>query len=337
MRRLALLLCSLSCAEWGMAPTFPRQAAERPVVHEQALLGLSQGGAAAVVELVDAEGEPPRLSLLAWGGPGGSVRTLLTAPADRAQAVANRIREEGGKPLPLLADAVQREWPEAPQAAAAQGYAPSPEAKEDAADCPPESRCWPIEGALETGKPGLVLRIARTEQPATVLLLSDGLGSDEIELARMPLSGASAGAKLWVRGEAAWMLAGSVAREDPLRRAIGMRRASLRRGEAELHNLHGLQEYAATDLDAARREFDRAIAADPGFLDGLYNAASTAALEHRVEEAVALLRRAAAIDPARVQVLGRNDEDLRSLRERADVRALLGLRRLPPEGVPPPP
>jgi tetratricopeptide (TPR) repeat protein len=116
-----------------------------------------------------------------------------------------------------------------------------------------------------------------------------------------------------------------------------MRRASLRRGEAELHNLHGLQEYAATDLDAARREFDRAIAADPGFLDGLYNAASTAALEHRVEEAVALLRRAAAIDPARVQVLGRNDEDLRSLRERADVRALLGLRRLPPEGVPPPP
>ena len=116
-----------------------------------------------------------------------------------------------------------------------------------------------------------------------------------------------------------------------------MRRASLPRGEARLHNLHGLEDHAAGDLAAARREFDRAIAADPAFLDALYNAASTAALADRAEDAVALLRRAAAVDPGRVQVLGRNDPDLRSVRARPDVRALLGLQRLPPEGVPPPP
>jgi hypothetical protein len=72
-------------------------------------------------------------------------------------------------------------------------------------------------------------------------------------------------------------------------------------------------------------------------VDGLYNAASAAALSDRAEDAVALLRRAAAIDPGRVQVLGRNDEDLRVLRKRPDVRALLGLKRPPREDIPPPP
>ena len=320
-----------------MAPTFPREAAERPVIHEQALVGLSESGAAAVVELVDAEGEEPRLSLLAWPGSGEPVRTLLTASSERGQAVARRIREKGKMPVPLLADAVEREWTEALSAAQAQGYGPFPEAKEEAPDCVPGSRCWLVAGAEETGAPCLLLRIARAPQPATVLLLSDGLGGEEIEMARMPLAGDPVPAGLWVRGGSAWMLAGSVLPSEPLRRAIGLRQASTRRAEAELHNVHGLQDYAATDLASARREFDRAMAADPGFLDGVYNAASTAALEHREEDAVALLRRAAAIDPARVQVLGRNDQDLRSIRGRAEVRELLGLRRLPPEGVPPPP
>ena len=90
-------------------------------------------------------------------------------------------------------------------------------------------------------------------------------------------------------------------------------------------------------LDAARREFDRAISADPAYVDALYNAAAVAALTDRAEDAVALLGRAAALDPGRVQVMGRNDADFKALRRRADVRALLGLRRLPPEDVPPPP
>src|SRR5205807_8624872 len=48
-------------------------------------------------------------------------------------------------------------------------------------------------------------------------------------------------------------------------------------------------------LPISRREFDRVIAADPGYVDGLYNAAATAALSDRQEDAVAFLRRAAAI------------------------------------------
>ena len=153
----------------------------------------------------------------------------------------------------------------------------------------------------------------------------------------MPLTGVPVRPELYLEGDVAWLLAGSVDANPPLHRTIGIRHASLRRGEAQLHNLHGLADYAAGELDAARREFDRAIAADPRYVDALYNAAATAALSDRAEEAVAFLRRAAALDPARVQVLGRNDEDFKSLRRRADVRELLGMRRLPPEGLSPVP
>ena len=169
-----------------------------------------------------------------------------------------------------------------------------------------------------------------------MLLLSDRPSGDDVELARMPLTGVPVGPQLFLTDGVAWLLAGSV-RAGPLRRTVGLRRARIRRGEAQLHNAHGLADYAAGELDSARREFDRAIAVDPGYVDGLYNAAATAALSDRQEDAVAFLRRAAAIDPSRVQVLGRNDDDLKSLRRGADVRALLGLRRPPPEGVPPPP
>jgi tetratricopeptide (TPR) repeat protein len=158
-----------------------------------------------------------------------------------------------------------------------------------------------------------------------------------VELARVPLSGVPVAPEIWVQAGVVWLLSGSLLPADPLHRSVGVRRGSIPRGEARLHNGHGLADYAAGDLDAARREFDRAIAADPGFVDGLYNAASAAALSDRIEDAVALLRRAAAVDAGRVQVLGRNDEDLKVLRRRADVRALLGLRRPPPEDVPPPP
>jgi tetratricopeptide (TPR) repeat protein len=167
------------------------------------------------------------------------------------------------------------------------------------------------------------------------LLLSDE--ADEIELARMPLAGAAVRPERWIQAGIVWLLAGSVLPGEPLHRAVGVRRGSLARGEAELHNLHGFADYSAGELDAARREFARAIAADPLYVEALYNAASTEALADHAEEAVALLRRAAAVDPARVQVLGRNDEDFNALRRRPDVRALLGLHRLPPEGVPPPP
>jgi tetratricopeptide (TPR) repeat protein len=230
----------------------------------------------------------------------------------------------------LLATSIEREWPQASAAAAAQGYPTRPPA------VPGPGQVWQIAGAPDAGALPFSLRTAATPLPALALLLSDG-GSEEIEIARMPLAGTPAQPQLWLQGSTAWLLSGSVLEGKPLRRAIGLRRASLSRAEARLHNLHGLADHAAGELDAARREFERAIAADPGFLDALYNAAATAALAGREDDAVRLLGRAAAIDPARVQVLGRSDPDLQSVRGRADVRALLGLRRSPPEGVPPPP
>ena len=352
MRPLALLLCVLGCAEWRMPPTFPERAAGRPVVHEQALLGLSPQGDAAVAELVEADGAEPHLELRIFAGlaslgtqyatPHASAvgtascvlcpQTLLEASADRARIVAQKLRSVAGRAQPALAAIVAVEWPEAMLRAAQLGYAPRLPAEPE-----PGSGLWHIRGAAGAGALPLALRVSpMADPPALLLLLSDGLGGDGIELARVLMTGDVVGPQLFLQDGVAWLLAGSV-RADPLRRTVGLHRALLARGEAQLHNAHGLEDYAAGELDAARREFGRSIAADPSYVDGLYNAAAAAALTGRAEEAVGLLARAAAVDPARVQVLGRNDQDFKSLRCRPDVRALLGLRRPPPEGVPPPP
>ena len=86
---------------------------------------------------------------------------------------------------------------------------------------------------------------------------------------------------------------------------------------------------AAARSDNARLQFGRAVAADPRFVDAIYAAAAVEALSGREEAAVALLRRAVGVDRRRVQVLGRDDADLVSLRNRPDVRKLLGLPRGP--------
>ena len=330
MRRLALLACCLSCTEWRRAPTFPEQAAERPVVHEQALLGVSESGVGAVAELLDAEGEPPRLRLLSWEEPGRSPRTLREAAADRAIAVAERIRREGARAEPLLAGALAAGWPEATAAAREAGFPPQPAA------APDPGPLWRIRGAPEAGALPLVLGVAR-EDDALVVRLGDGApDAAQVEVARMPLAGEPIEPRLFVSAAAAWLLAGSVLPGRPLRRAIGLRRISLRRAEARLHREHALADARTGEMDAARRELQRASGADPAYFDALYDAAAVAALTGREEEAIAWLRRAASIDGARVQVLGRDDADLRSIRRRPEVRELLGLRRLPPEGVPPP-
>src|SRR6266446_5394102 len=109
MRPLALLVCVLGCAEWRMPPTFPERAAGRPVVHEQALLGLSPQGDAAVAELVEADDAEPHLELRIFASLGTQYATphasavgtascvlcpptLLEASADRARIVAQRPR-----------------------------------------------------------------------------------------------------------------------------------------------------------------------------------------------------------------------------------------------------
>ncbi len=334
MRALAASLLLFGCAEWRLPATMPLQAAGQPVVQEQVLLGLSAAGDAAVAELTDAEGAPPELTLLALDHAGGASRVLRRAPAEAARAVAQRVREAGERPTPILAAALVAGWPESTALAAELGY------REQAPAVPePGRRRWAVEGAQAIGALPLSLHVGEIEDSprALLLLLTERpggfAGGDEVELARMPLVGRAIVPELWVAAGTAWLLCGSVRPGAPLHRAVGLRRGSIARGEAELHNAHGLAHYGAGELDAAAREFDRAIAADPRFVDGLYNAASAAALEGRTAEAVAYLRRAAAVDPARVQVLGRDDDDLKLLRRRPDVRALLGLRRPPPGDV----
>src|SRR5215470_6242072 len=126
MRRLALAGCLLACAEWRLPPTFPEQAAGRPVIHEQAVVGLSQAGDLAAVQLVDADGQEPSLSLLAFGRGGEPTRSLLEAPRDRAAAVALHLRANGAEARPLLAALVATGWPEALASASALGFKPHP-------------------------------------------------------------------------------------------------------------------------------------------------------------------------------------------------------------------
>lgn len=324
--RLLLSLCLVGCAEFSLPTTFPERAAGQPLIQEQALLGLHASGDGAVAELIDAEAEPPRLLLHAWSREGKPARPLLAAPDAVAREAADELRKSASRTVPLLAGIVAARWPEALARVAAEGFAaPLPAPRE------PGRARWPVHGKAAP----LALRLSESSSAAALWLAERPGGQsagDEVELARMPLLGASIEPQVFVAGRAAWMLAGSTGGR-PVRRTVGLRVASLARGEAELHNGHGLADYAAGDLDAARREFQRAIAADPRFLDCLYNAAAVAALSGRDEEAIGFLRRAADIDPRRVQVLGRTDEDLRLLRKRAAVRGLLGLRRTSPSDI----
>jgi hypothetical protein len=332
-RALFLAACLLGCADYQKKPTFPQDAAKGPVLNEQAILGLSDAGDAAVASLIDADGEPAQLRLFVFDAHGGPSQDVLDARPETARAVSQRILARGRERIPLLEAALRAEWPEAFARARELSFVPRE------AELPePGTQRYGLTGSPANGSLAMVLRLAEMDAspPALAMMFGAQPGGGEAELARMPLSGAPIPPGLFVQNGIAWVLAGSVRVEEPLHRMVGVRRGSLLRGEAELHNQHGLSDYAAGDMDAARREFARAIAADSGFVDPLYNAAATAALCDDDATALRFLRLAAKADPARVQVLGRDDEDLRVLRRRRDVRALLGLQRPPPENVPPP-
>jgi hypothetical protein len=337
MRRavlVAAIACLLGCADYRQKPTFPANAAHRPVLNEQALIGLSPAGNALAAQLVDADGVPPQLRLIIFDARGGPTSQVLEARPEIAQSVAARLLAEGERPLPVLEELVRAQWGQAAVKARELGFVQARPALPE-----PGSARFAVTGAAANGALPLIVSEREVDGPprALALFLGEKAGGAEVELVRMPLSGRPVAPQLYLADGTVWLLSGSFREGEPLHRTVGLRRARLGRGEAELHNLHGLTDYAAGDLDAARREFGRAIAADPGFVDPLYNAATTAALCDDDEAALALLKRAAAADPARVQVLGRDDEDLRDLRRRRDVRELLGTRRTPPENVPPPP
>src|SRR5437016_8447256 len=239
MRRLALAGCLLACAEWRLPPTFAEQAAGRPVVHEQAVIGLSDAGDLAAAELLDADGEEPALTLLAFGRGGEPTRTLLRASRERADAVARHLRANGAEARALLAELVATRWPQAVATAAALGFLAHPPASPESGGSE-----WRAIGAPGAGALPLTLRVREVDDPvqATALFLSDGALGPGIQLAAMPLTGAPVPPALWIQGGVAWLLAGSVRRGQPLHRTIGIRRASIARGEAELHNLHRSEE-----------------------------------------------------------------------------------------------
>ena len=330
--QVLLLVVAPGCADWGRPPlTAPYRSGE-PLIQEQALVGISRDGSAAAVQLIDAEGAAPRLELLALDGKGGATRHLAVAPPETATVVARQVRAEGTKAVPLLGAIAAHQWPEALGRAARDGFSP---AAPTAPDAGPQR--WSVAPRAGPGAPPLMLRIAVSESDprAFTLLLSvppdtDG-SATQVEVARQPISGTPIDGGLWQTADIVWLLSGSVAEGEPLRRAIGLRRGSIRRGEAELHDHRGSALRAARDLDGAAREFDRAVGADPRFVDALYNAASTAASSGREEEAVAWLRRAAEVDRRRVQILARDDDALQALRERPEIRDILGMKRPPPQ------
>ena len=339
MRRFLLVTfagaaCLFGCADYRQKPTFPENAAHKPVLNEQAILGISGSADALVAQLIDADGEPAQLKLSLFDAHGGPSKDVLEAPPDTAKAVSAKLRRNGQQPLPLLEPALRAQWPEAFVEAQKLGFLPHPQALPE-----PGLRRFATTGVAANGSLPMLLRLEEVDgsPPALALILSEKVGGADLELTRMTLSGESVTPQLFVQNGVAWLVSGSYRDGAPLHRTVGVRRGLLGRGEAELHNLHGLTDYSAGDLDAARREFARAVAADDTFVDSLYNAAAVAALADDEASALAWLKRAAAADPARVQVLGRNDEDLRQLRKRKDVQGLLGLHRPPPENVPPPP
>src|SRR5438132_4894475 len=189
-----------------MKPTFPAEAAGQPVIHEQALVGISDEGDAAVVQLIDAEGAEPQLALLAFDRNGGPTASLRKAPGAAARAVTQRVRQAGLRLTPVLATAASSEWPEAATAAAELGYPPRSPAIPQ-----PGRRRWELSGAPQIGSLPLALRVgeAAGEPRAMVLLLSEiaagGSSDSEVEVARIPLAGSAISSELWIQKGTAWL------------------------------------------------------------------------------------------------------------------------------------
>lgn len=332
MRLLAVLvLLAAACADWQRPALTDPYRADQPLIHEQALVGLATDGSAAAVQLIDAEGAPPQLELLVFDASGAPTRHVRAAPEIVARAVSRRLRDEGRKAVPLVGSVAAQEWPEGVAVAAREGFAPAAPVLIDPA------HAVQLRGTPQSGGLSLLLRVAISDGDprALTLLLGTMRGTErwfeQVELARQPIAGTPVAAAVWMAADALWLLSGSVADGEPLRRAIGLRRASLRRGEAQLHNARGIAFRAAGDLNGAEREFERAAAADARFFDAIYNAASVAAATGREDAALVSLRRAAQLDRRRLEVLGRDDESLARLRTRPDVRELLGMKRAPPD------
>src|SRR5207237_502411 len=90
--------------------------------NEGRLLGLDADGNAAALQLVEAEGMPPSLTLFRLDRDGGPSRVLLSAPAEVAAQVAAAVREQGHQAKPLLYEAAKSPFVEAFARANALGF-----------------------------------------------------------------------------------------------------------------------------------------------------------------------------------------------------------------------
>jgi tetratricopeptide (TPR) repeat protein len=316
------MLLPAGCSEWRMRPLTAPYSASAPLIQEQALLGLDAEGTAAALQLVEAEGMPPSLALWRLDRDGGPSRVLLAAPAEVAAQVGAAVRAAGRREGPLLYEAAKGPFVEAFARANALGFERLlPDVAEPGTHDYRVTATVGFAGFLRTALVG-------DDPPAFIVLLGEsGPEAERVEIARQPIAGAPFEAGLWIRGSVAWFLSGSIGKGDPLRRTVGLRRGSIAHGLAQIHLARARADRAKGDVESARVQLVRAIAADPRFVDALYAAAAVEAVSGRPEAAVSLLRRAAEVDARRVQVLGRDDEDLVSLRGRQDVRKLLGLPR----------
>src|SRR5450432_3255430 len=110
---IAAAACLAGCADYRQKPTFPENAAHQPVLNEQAILGISPSGDAAVAQLIDADGEPAQLRLTIFDAHGAPTKSVLVARPEIAKAVSASLLRDGQKPVPLLEAALRTGWPEA--------------------------------------------------------------------------------------------------------------------------------------------------------------------------------------------------------------------------------
>src|SRR3954465_5351175 len=108
---LLAALVVAGCSERRRGPPTAPPAASAPLIQEQALLGIDAEGNAAALQLVEAEGMPPSLTLYRLDRAGGPSRILLTAPAEVAAQVDVAVRGAGHRAEPLLAGAAKGPFP----------------------------------------------------------------------------------------------------------------------------------------------------------------------------------------------------------------------------------
>src|SRR5450432_1615703 len=125
---IAAAACLAGCADYRQKPTFPENAAHQPVLNEQAILGISPSGDAAIAQLIDADGEPAQLQLLIFDARGAPTKSALEAKPETAKAVSATLLRDGQKRVPLLESALRAGWPEAFTKAAELGFPPHPQA-----------------------------------------------------------------------------------------------------------------------------------------------------------------------------------------------------------------